>query len=130
MTTNTQITIAIFQLVKSFATTNSLDVAYPGKKFKTPDAGNWLELLISPNDLDETLSDQGNDKRGMFQINVCGKPDKNPLALISLSEDLTTYFNKTLSIVDRVIVSKTPYMLSIIELDDRVILPVTIEYSE
>lgn len=130
MTTQTALYAAVFQLVKAFASANSLPVKYPAKKFDTPQSGNWLELTINPNDIDLTLSGQTIFRRGMIQINVCGKAGRSPLSLTAISDAIKTEFNKTKTIVDAVIVSGSPYESSMIELEDRVILPVTINYSE
>lgn len=130
MATNSQVTLAIFQLANAFATTNNLPISYPGKKFDTPESSGWLELSVSPNDLDDTLNDKDSCRRGMFQINLCGKPNNNPLTLIGLSDTLASSMEKGTVLVDDVRVVRTPYTMQLIPLSDRVILPVTIEYSE
>jgi hypothetical protein len=130
MATNAQVTLGIFNLVKTFADSNSLQLSIAGKKFDTPSTGNWIELSVSPNNLDITLNDTNSFKRGMFQINVCGKPDKNPLTLTTLSDTIATSMQKGTVISTDVKVTRTPYPMQLIPLNDRVILPVTIEYSE
>jgi hypothetical protein len=130
MTTQTALYAAIYTEVKAFATTNGLPVKYPSKKFDTPDSGNWLELSVNPNDIDPDLSGGRQLRRGMFQLNVCGKPNKSPLTLSGIADQIRVSFFKTKTIIDSVIVSDSPYESGMIELEDRVILPVTINYSE
>lgn len=131
MTTQTALFAAIFQQVKSFASTNNdLPIKHPAKKFKPPASGNWLELSIAPNDIDTTLSDQESYRRGLFQLNVAGRPDNSSLELTGIADLLITEFHKTKTLIDSVIVTRTPYLTNVLELDDRVLLPVTINYSE
>lgn len=130
MTAQADLYRAIFDAVAAFASANSMPVKWPGKKLKTPDSGNWFELSINSNDIDPTLNDQTIYRRGMFQLNVGGKPDRDSTRLSAIADLIQAEFYKTKPIIDAVTVSDTPYQTSLIELDDRVILPVTINYSE
>lgn len=130
MTTQTALFAAIFQQVSSFASINNVPVKYPAKKFTPPASGSWLELSIGPNDIDTTLSDQSDYRRGVIQINVAGRPNINPLELTELADLIVAEFYKTKTLIDSVIVTRTPYLTNVLELDDRVLLPVTINYSE
>lgn len=104
-------------------------VAYPGKSFTPPDSGEWLELNIIHNDLDPDLTDQTIFRRGIIQLNVCGRPNKNPLTLYGIADGLVTGYPKA-SAISGATITKTPYTSSLLEMDDRVMLPVTFEYSE
>ena len=104
-------------------------VAYPGKTFAPPDSGEWLELMIVHNDADPDLTDQTIFRRGIIQLNVCGRPNKNPLTLYSIADTLKTGTQKGAT-VSGVTITRTPYTSSLLEMDDRVMLPVTFEYSE
>lgn len=130
MTTQTELFAAIFHGVSIFAAANNLPVKYPAKKFTPPASGEWLELSIAPNDIDSTLSEQASFKRGIVQVNVAGRPDTSPLKLTAIADLITLKLPKGLFIVDSVIVARTPYQTNVLELDDRVLLPVTINYSE
>lgn len=124
---NTSLTLAIFEAVKSFADTNGLEVKYPGKKFDTPDSGNWLELYLIPNDYDPYLSDAEIISRGMFQLNVGGRPDDSILNQQAIADLIVLQFPKG-TIIGDVVVYQTPMTASPVELDDRVLVPVTIRY--
>lgn len=126
---NSQLLESVFDLTSEVAEALALTVAYPGKKFTPPDSGEWLELSTTANDLQPDISGGSVFRRGICQINVCGRPDKNPLVLYVYADTIAAMIPKGPNDAGFTI-TNNPTVSSLIELDDRVILPITITYSE
>lgn len=126
---NSQLLESVFDLTSEVAEALTLTAAYPGKKFTPPDSGEWLELSTTANDLQPDISGSSVFRRGIFQINVCGRPDKNPLVLYGYADTIAAMIPKGPNDAGFTI-TNNPTVSSLIELDDRVILPITITYSE
>lgn len=131
MPSNKQIKAAFAAQLHTFANANGLPIAWQGDKKQTDGLDLFLELMHMPNDYDPFLSDPRDIKRGMFQINVCGRKKKSSDAeLQDIADLIISNWPKLDVITGTVQVTRTPYTMSMIENDSRNILPVTIEYHE
>lgn len=129
MTTNAEITQAFFEKVSGAAL--GYPIAYPSITFTPPDSGNWLELSFMPNNgIDQGLSSATVISQGLLQVNICGKPNGGLIPLQTISDTVAALFVKNTVLSGLVRVSRTPYTTDIISLDDRQLLPLTIEYSK
>lgn len=106
------------------------DVAYPNKSFTPPDSGFWLELTIFPNPIDPDLSGNYVAQRGIWQINVCARKEIGILDLYEKADELLATGPVKGVSENGLVITTAPRILSAIQLDDRFILPITIEYSE
>lgn len=127
--TNEELISSLFEIIKSIGYEAGFKVAYPGKKFTPPDSGRWLEMSIAINDLQPDITGNHIARRGIFQINACDRPDKNPIGLYEVADYIASVIAKGSS-NDFFTITQNPAVGSLIELDDRVILPITITYSE
>jgi hypothetical protein len=109
----------------------NIPIAYPAVKFTPPETGIWLETKILRNTgIDNGLSDVSTKvEQGIFQINVCLRPNQGIITLTNYANGLIGQIPKGLNI-GGVKVIRQPYMMQPIYVDDRVILPITIEYSQ
>ena len=128
--TNEELIGLLFDSTKYIGELLSLPVAYLGKKFTPPDTGRWLEVSLSSNDLQPDITGTHVARRGIWQINACGRPDKNPSDLYAVADDIAVVVGKGLVVDNQLIITQNPTVGSLIQLDDRVILPITITYSE
>lgn len=126
--TNSELFTAIINSIRALADTTPLSV--PGKKFSPPGNGIWWELSVFPNDLDLTLSGPENFRRGIAQVNVCAKVGYGLVGLHQQAEAISAALPKASELATGVVVSGAPYTGSLITLPDRIILPVSIPYSE
>ena len=131
MPTNTQIQSAFASQLYAFASGESLTVAWQGDKTPTDGEELFLEMMFMPNDYDPFLGDARDIKRGMFQVNVVGRKKKTSSAELQAVADLiVAEWPKLTPITGTVQVTRTPYIMGMIESDSRNTLPVTIEYHE
>lgn len=130
MTTQSQLVEAIYSQVKALATSLGIPCGYPATAFKPPATGRWLELRIFPNDIDLTLSDTESYRRGFFQLVVYARPGTGSVPLMQVAESVAAAFPKGQTIAGSVIVSATPELRSLLEMDDKIALPVSINYAE
>lgn len=108
-----------------------LPIAFEGKKFTPPDSGQWLELTMLPNDgIDKAMSNGSVLAQGILQVNVCDRPNTGILPLMQLSETVAALFPKNTIISGLVRSARQPYTSSVLQLDDRLMLPLSIVYSE
>ena len=129
MTTNAQIATAFFTTVNTAAL--GYPIAYPSITFDPPDTGNWLELSFMPNTgINPGISSPTVIKQGLLQVNVGGKPNGGLIPLETIADTVAALFPMNSVLSDNVRISRTPYTTDIIPLDDRQLLPITIEYSE
>lgn len=129
MTTNAQIAEAFFTTVNDAAL--GYPIAYPSITFDPPDSGNWLELSFMPNTgIDQGIASPTVLKQGLLQVNVGGRPNSGLIPMQAISDTVAALFAKNSVLSGLVRISRTPYTTDIISLDDRQLLPITIEYSE
>lgn len=145
MTTNTQIQSGFYALVENAVTTTpaiNYPLAWPGgtgmeadgtpvNGFTPPDSGYWFEVSFAPNaNLDDGLAnDSFRIPRGLFQITVAMRPGSGQIGLSGVADEVISEFPKGTVISDPVRVIRHPYQSDVIEMDDRLMIPVTIEYS-
>ena len=127
--TNEELISSLLESTSGIGDFLSLPVAYPGKKFTPPVTGLWLEMSLASNDLQPDITGTHVARRGIWQINACGRPDKNPAALYAVADSIAGIITKGES-EGVLTITQNPAVGSLIELDDRVILPITITYSE
>lgn len=131
MPSNMQIKSAFATQLHTFASANSLPIAWQGDDSPTDGTPAFLEMMHMPNDYDPFLSDPRDIKRGMFQINVSGRKNKSSDAELQAIADLIIANWQKLDVITGTVqVTRTPYTMSMIENDSRNIIPVTIEYHE
>jgi hypothetical protein len=108
-----------------------LPIAYPAVDFTPPNTGLWLEVKVMRNTgLDDGIAfDSGKIEQGMFQINVCGRPNKGVIVLTNKAQDIIGTFPKG-SLIGGVYLNRWPYLMQPIYSDDRVTLPITLPYSQ
>lgn len=125
---NSDITKAFFDLI--IAANLGIPVSFEGIKFEQPASGQWLELSILPNDgIDQSLAGNNVLAQGIFQVNVCDRPNTGLIPLQQLSETVAALFNKNTLVSGLVRVARKPYTSSALSLDDKLVIPLTIEYS-
>ena len=130
--TDYEIIEAITAKYKQFAAINGTPIALPGEAFE-PTTPLWLELDIAPNNFDDTLSDQYAYKRGVITLSCCCRKGASQYeySRAVFGASVTVEENPKGTVIHQsVVVSKTPMMLSKIEYQDRIMIPVSIEYSE
>jgi hypothetical protein len=109
----------------------NIPIAYPAVKFTPPETGIWLEAKVLRNTgIDNGLSVVSTKvEQGIVQLNACTRPNAGIITLTNFANGLIAQIPKGLNIGD-VKVIKQPYLMQPIYIDDRVILPITIEYSQ
>lgn len=126
MSTNTDLLTAFFTQVQTWAT---VPVAYPGVTFTPPATGQWLEIYHAPNDLDPDVDGNYIVRRGLFTINVCGRPNGGAVPLYTLAEQVAAKWPKKTTITSGIITTRRPLQLSLVAEGDRLQVPVSIAYS-
>lgn len=127
---NSDIIEAFYEMVTASASGAGL-IAYEGIKYTPPESGQWVEIKHFPNTgVDQSLNSNDVLAQGLFQVNVCNRPNTGILPLYGLAELIIGQLPKSTVITGLVRVSRAPYTSSMISLDDRIILPLTVSYSE
>ena len=106
------------------------DIAYPNKSFTPPDSGFWLEMTAFPNPVDPDLNGNYVAQRGIWQINVCARKEIDPSSVYKKVDELLAIGPEKGVTSSGITITTAPKVMSQIQLDDRFILPITIEYSE
>lgn len=106
------------------------EVAYPNMTFTPPDSGFWIELTVFPNPVDPDLTGNYVAQRGIWQINVCARKEIGILDLYNKADELLAAGPVKGVSENGLVITTAPRILSAIQMDDRFILPITIEYSE
>jgi hypothetical protein len=134
MTTNNQILMACDQILID------ADLGYPiafhGIPFTPPAAGVWLQVTYLPNEgIQQGIGNSATViEQGIYQVMACRRivdatitGGVTPLqAALSL---VATEYPKGKIITGLVRVQRTPYQSSLIEDEDRMMIPLTIQYS-
>lgn len=109
----------------------SFQVSYEGYSFTPPASGVWLEVKHLPNDgVDQSISGSSVIAQGMFQINVVNRKENGISAMQTVAELVQVAFPKASNITGLCRVSRAPYQSTPLTMDDRIIIGVTIPYSE
>ena len=117
----------------AFASGVGVPIALPDANFTPPDSGHWLELDIAPNNFDDTLADQYAYKRGVITLSVVFRKGSSQYEYgeaYQLVDDIASGYPKETVLSGSAVVSSIPRPLSQIEYQDRIMIPVSIEYSE
>jgi len=107
----------------------SLPIAWPGIKFTPPQSGMWFEVRYFPNEPNHFPWDDDGKQTyiGFLQVSVFGRPNEGIVSLTEEAEGIKARFPKGTAF-GPVRVSRTPYLLSPIEEDNSIQIPVTIPY--
>jgi len=129
MTANSAIETALNQILEAAAL--GYPVAWPGIDFTPPANGEWLEVIYLPNQgVDDRLADDGYvSPQGIYQVTVASRP-QSEIKLREAAEAVQAVFPKGTRISGNIRVGSHPYTSSARIEDDRMRLPVTVEYSE
>jgi len=107
-----------------------LPVAYPNVPFTPPAAGIWLELRWFPNETNTYGMADDNlcvTLAGFGQVSVCDRPGAGLAAAGDVADAVVDWFAKGTSLgVARV--ERQPWVSSVVQGDDRVMLPVTVRW--
>lgn len=127
--TNNDIKSALFARLSSAAL--GYPIAWPGIDFTPPAVGHWLEVEFFPNEpLDQGLGYSSAEvPRGLFQISAASRPNDGVIGLGDVAQEIETLYPKGTTITGKARVVKHPYQMGSIKMDDRILIPVTIEYS-
>lgn len=106
-------------------------ITWPAVKFTPPSSGIWLETAYAPNaDLDNGLGySDGTIARGFFQVTVYDRPNNGSINIGVVAEQLQALFAKGTLLTAMVRVVKRPVIMSMDAEDDRISIPVSVEYS-
>ena len=114
----------------------ALPVAYPGLVFdpvKDAPGKKWLEVQVFRNvPIDGANPDFAPLDRGILQITVCVRKGVNIAhsgGLLDIANQIRSAFPKNTQFSDGLKITATPYNLSVITEDDRIMLPVSMTYS-
>lgn len=128
MPTNAEIQSAFFHLlsVSGF----SHPISWPGIDFTTPTTGYWIESSFFPNVGDQPglAYDSAELKQGLFQVDVYTRPGSGEIALQEQAQIVADAFPRGTFLIDRVRIIRA-YLSASIKMDDRIFIPVTIEYT-
>lgn len=101
-------------------------------KFTPPATGLWLEVEFQPNeDIDNGLG-PGDDvvPRGMMTVIVMGRPgNAGIIPMIDLAEQIKVAYPKDYRLAGLVRIRRHPWSFNLPEMDDRLGVAVTVEYS-
>ncbi len=109
----------------------TFSISYEGYSFTPPASGVWLEVKHLPNNgIDQSINGSGVLAQGMFQVNVVNRKEKGIISLQNVAELVQVAFPKASNITGLCRVSRAPYQSTPLTMDDRLIIGVTIPYSE
>ena len=105
-------------------------IAYPAIKFTPPKDGRWFELSVfRAQPLDGANTAFKPRLSGELQVMICQRTGKGIASMLQAFEDIATAMPNGTLFSEGLRTSQTPYMLSFIIDDDRVMLPVTVRFS-
>ena len=127
--TNQQIQKALNDLLISASL--GYDIAWPGLNFTPPESGVWLEVTFLPNrGIDDGLANDSDVvPQGIYQVMAVTRPGNGLFPVTNAAQSVIDALPKGTNISGLVRVHRHPYQGSAIKDSDRVMIPVTIEYS-
>ena len=127
--TNQQIQKALNDLL--IAASLGYDIAWPGLNFTPPESGVWLEVTFLPNrGIDDGLANDSDVvPQGIYQVMAVARPGTGLFPVTNAAQSVIDSLPKGTNIAGLVRVHRHPYQGSAIKEGDRVMIPVTIEYS-
>jgi hypothetical protein len=107
-----------------------IPVAYPNVHFTPPADGVWLEMAWFPNETrNYGIADDGPAQvRGFGQVSVCSRTGSGALDALDLAGSIIEWFAKGTEL-GHARVETMPWASSVLQSDDRLVVPVTIRYS-
>lgn len=109
------------------------EIAYPGVDFDPVDAGvdNWLSVQFFPaQPIEDGLSfTDAALSQGQFVVQCNGRTNTGTVALHGIADDVMAVFPRGTLIQGSARVTRSPYDQPVITGDDRLIVPVVIDYS-
>lgn len=123
---------ALEKKLATWATANSLTVAYENVDFTPPDGAYIRANLLPANTLSETLDRLHRRYSGVFQVTLMMPRGTGPAAAESLVASLVTEFTPSATITEssvRVYILDPASAASAIQDMDRYIVPVSINYE-
>jgi len=107
------------------------DIAWPGGDFSPPDSGYWLEPVVIRGDgIDIGLPyDSTFSPNGALRIGVCCRPGNGVIGLSLVAATVIAALPKGTRFSDGTFISNSPRAQSVIAETDRLIMPVTMNYS-
>ena len=120
---------AFFSAVKDSGI--NLPIAYPGMNFTPPTKGQWLEVSVFRNEpANQPLANKRGVEQGIMQITVCGRPGSGMVPLRNTALNILAAFPKGFLFASYHRIVNNPYMLSLITESDKIMLPVSMSYSQ
>lgn len=109
-------------------------VSYPGYTRTPPSTGVWLEVSFMPNrGIDDGLANNSDvAPQGIFQVMTVSRPGdgiERTGGVQDAAQAVISAFPKGIKVSGLVRVNRHPYQGSTMKEDDRLMIPVTIEYS-
>jgi len=129
VSTNNDIANAFKALLATFATSQSVTVAWPGVPFNPPETGSWLEMAWFPNEtVNLSLGNDGSQYRGFGQVSCCCRPGAGDGVALALADAVIDAFPKgtALGIAK---VERKPWASTVLYAPDRLSVPVTVRYQ-
>lgn len=129
MITNTAILEAFLTAVSGAAL--GYPIGWPGLTFNPPATGIWLEVSHMPNEgvQDGVSNDADVVPQGMFQIIAATRPGSGALGITGVADTIVAAFPKGTVLADPVRITRAPYQSPRVDEEDRIYIPVTIQYS-
>ena len=128
--TNNQIAQALFSTLQAGAL--GYPIGWPGLEFTAPTAGPWLEVLFMPNQgIDNGLAPTDvTVPQGIFQVNVFARPGDGIIGMNEIADEIKALYPKNATITGLVRVQRNPYSMQIEGDPDRMMVMVTIPYTQ
>lgn len=109
----------------------SLPVSYPGVNFTPPDHGQWLEVTIFRSEpANQPLGNTRGVDQGIMQITVCERPGRGMIPVRNAANAVIGAYPKGYTFASFHRIVNNPYMLSVIVEPTKIMLPVSMSYSQ
>lgn len=105
-------------------------IAYTAIDFTPPQNSLWLEVKVFRNSGQDLGIAHNSSKieEGLFQITVCDRPNKGIINMTTVANGIVAALPRG-TVIGDVYIKKQPYLMQIIDMEDRVMLPITMQYS-
>jgi len=128
--TNRQIAQALFSTLQAGAP--GYPIGWPGLEFTAPTTGPWLEVQFMPNQgIDNGLAPtDATVPQGIFQVNVFARPGDGIIGMNEIADEIKALYPKSATITGLVRVQRNPWSMEIEADPDRMMVMVTIPYTQ
>lgn len=128
--TTTEILTAFFERLETLGYSPMPPIAWPGKSFKPPASGFWLEARVFPNEpINLAWDDAGIiESRGFCQILIGYRPEHGEIGASELADAVVQHFYKGTEL-GPVKVRQLPTRGPSFDDEDKLFIPVTIPYQ-